>query len=51
MAGAAHIFVSHAPEDSAWCGAFVQALREAGADVWDDDEHILGDGASGEESA
>jgi hypothetical protein len=53
MAHAARIFVSYAPEDSAWCHAFVQALREAGADVWYDERH-LGDGflgAEGEESA
>jgi hypothetical protein len=48
MAPAARIFVSHAHEDTAWCRAFVQALREAGADVWDD-EHHLGDGVMGEE--
>jgi TIR domain len=49
MAHAARIFVSHAPADTAWCRAFVQALREAGADVWYD-EHHLGDGVSGQES-
>src|SRR5258708_24851327 len=50
MAQAARIFVSHAPEDTAWCRAFVQALREAGADVWYD-EPDLGDGVMGEEIA
>ncbi len=50
MAHAARIFVSHAPEDTAWCRAFVQALRDAGADVWYD-EHDLGDGVIGEEIA
>src|SRR5258708_39369503 len=48
MGDGARIFVSHAPEDTAWCRAFVQALREAGADMWCD-EHHLGDGVSGEE--
>jgi hypothetical protein len=43
MAQAAHIFVSHSHEDSAWCQAFVGALRQAGADVWYD-EHDLGYG-------
>ncbi len=37
------VFVSHAHEDSAWCNAFVGALRQAGADVWYD-EHNLGYG-------
>lgn len=37
------IFVSHAHEDSAWCAAFIGALRQAGADVWYD-EHNLGYG-------
>ncbi len=50
MAHAARIFVSHAPEDTAWCHAFVQALRDAGADVWYD-ENDLGDGVIGAESA
>jgi TIR domain len=48
MAPAARIFVSRAHEDTAWCRAFVQALREAGADLWYD-EHDLGDGVMGEE--
>ena len=50
MEHAARSFVSHAPADSTWCRAFVQALCEAGADVWED-EHPLGDGVSGEQSA
>lgn len=37
------VFVSHAHEDSAWCNAFVAAMRQAGADVWYD-EHNLGYG-------
>lgn len=48
MAQAARIFVSHAHEDNAWCRAFVQALRQAGADMWYD-EHNLGYGTLGEE--
>lgn len=48
MAQAARIFISHAHEDSAWCRAFVQVLREAGADVWYE-EHNRGDGVIGEE--
>jgi tetratricopeptide (TPR) repeat protein len=28
------IFISHAPEDGAWCRAFVEVLRQADADVW-----------------
>jgi hypothetical protein len=43
MAQPARIFVSHSHEDSAWCQAFVGALRQAGADVWYD-EHDLGYG-------
>ena len=48
MAQAARIFVSHAHADSAWCRAFVQALRDAGADVWYD-EHDLTYAFIGEE--
>jgi hypothetical protein len=48
MAQAARIFVSHAHEDTPWCRTFVQALRDAGADVWYD-EHDLGDGVISEE--
>lgn len=39
MAHAAPIFVSHAPEDTAWCHTFVRVLREAGADVWYGEHH------------
>lgn len=48
MAQAAGIFVSHAHEDNAWCREFVQALRDAGADVWYD-EYSLGHGRITEE--
>jgi hypothetical protein len=37
------VFVSHSHEDDSCCRAVVQALREAGADVWYD-EHNLGSG-------
>lgn len=37
------IFVSHSHEDDAFCGAVVEGLRRAGADVWYD-EHNLGAG-------
>ena len=47
MAEAAGIFVSHAHEDNAWCRTFVEALRQGGADVWDD-AHDRGDGALSE---
>jgi tetratricopeptide (TPR) repeat protein len=48
MAQAAGIFISHAHEDNSWCRAFVQALRNAGADVWYD-EHNLGFGVLSKE--
>ncbi|HEY7832185.1 MAG TPA: TIR domain-containing protein, partial [Ktedonobacterales bacterium] len=41
---AAPIFISHCHEDNAWCRAFVEGLRHAGADVWYD-EHNMGYGA------
>ncbi|MBA2680946.1 MAG: toll/interleukin-1 receptor domain-containing protein, partial [Ktedonobacteraceae bacterium] len=37
------IFVSHSHSDSAFCHSLVDALRNAGADVWYD-EHNLGSG-------
>jgi Flp pilus assembly protein TadD len=46
MATALPIFVSHSHEDSAFCHALVQALRDAGADVWYD-EHDMGSGRLG----
>jgi tetratricopeptide (TPR) repeat protein len=48
MAEAARIFVSHAQEDTTWCCAFVDALRQGGARVWYD-EHNLGYGVLGDE--
>ncbi|HEY1390459.1 MAG TPA: toll/interleukin-1 receptor domain-containing protein [Ktedonobacterales bacterium] len=43
MAEQLRVFVSHSHEDDAFCRAVMQALREAGADVWYD-EHNLGSG-------
>ena len=43
MAEQLRVFVSHSHEDDAFCRAVVQALREAGADIWYD-EHNLGSG-------
>ena len=37
------VFVSHSHEDDAFCRTLVEALRDAGADVWYD-EHNLGSG-------
>jgi len=37
------VFVSHSHDDTEFCHAIVQALRDAGADVWYD-EHNLGSG-------
>ena len=48
MAEAVRIFVSHAQEDTIWCCAFVEALRQGGARVWYD-EHNLGYGVLGDE--
>jgi tetratricopeptide (TPR) repeat protein len=33
------IFVSHSPQDDAFARELVSALREAGADVWSDEQH------------
>ncbi|MGO8950632.1 MAG: tetratricopeptide repeat protein, partial [Ktedonobacterales bacterium] len=41
MAEAARIFVSHAHEDNAWCQPFVEALRQAGANVWYDERDLV----------
>jgi tetratricopeptide (TPR) repeat protein len=43
MAEQLQVFVSHSHEDDSFCRAVVQALREAGADVWYD-EHNMGSG-------
>ena len=43
MAEQLRVFVSHSHEDDAFCRTVVQALREAGADVWYDD-HTLESG-------
>jgi tetratricopeptide (TPR) repeat protein len=48
MAEAARIFVSHSHADNAWTRPFVEALRQAGADVWYD-EHNLGYGVLDDE--
>jgi len=40
------VFVSHSHEDDTFCHALVQALRQAGADVWYD-EHNMGSGRLG----
>jgi tetratricopeptide (TPR) repeat protein len=37
---AMRIFVSHSQKDAAFCRALVQGLRQAGADVWYDDESL-----------
>ena len=37
------VFVSHSHQDDAYCRIIVQALRDAGADVWYD-EHNMGSG-------
>jgi TIR domain len=41
MSQVAKIFVSHTQHDAAFCRQIVDALRQAGADVWYD-EHNLG---------
>ena len=41
MAEQLRVFVSHSHEDNEFCQQIVQALRDAGADVWYD-EHNLG---------
>ena len=43
MAEQLRVFVSHSHEDDAFCRTLVEALRDAGADVWYD-EHNLGSG-------
>lgn len=43
MADQLKVFVSHSHEDTEFCRTLVQALRQAGADVWYD-EHNLGSG-------
>jgi TIR domain len=40
------IFVSHSHEDDNFCQVLVQALRQAGADMWYD-EHNMGSGRLG----
>ena len=46
MAEQLRVFVSHSHQDNDFCHAIVQALRDAGADVWYD-EHNLGSGRLG----
>jgi formylglycine-generating enzyme required for sulfatase activity len=42
MASPLPIFVSHSHADNQWCRPFVQALHDAGIDVWYDEKGISG---------
>lgn len=36
----AYVFVSHCHEDNPWCREFVKILRQAGANVWYDEQNL-----------
>ncbi len=51
MAEQLRVFVSHSHQDNAFCQQIVQALRDAGADVWYDEHNLRLGRSSRDDSA
>ena len=42
MAEATRLFLSHSTRDNAWCRVLLAALKDAGYDVWYDEQGLTG---------